>query len=226
MARGADFETTIENIDIGGPAMTRSAAKNHDWVTVVVDVEDYKAVLDEMAANDGATTLALRRTLAQRAFARTAAYDAAVSNWFAGELEKDGDNAPPRRRAFGGYAAPAPALWRKPAPAGRFLCRWQSRAPASPPPSSFRARNLSYNNINDTDAAYELVAEFDPKVAPACAIIKHANPCGVALGKSLKDAYLAALACDTPKRLRRRPGLQHQHSTAPRRKKSPRSSPK
>src|ERR1700743_1934735 len=102
VARGAGFEETIENIDIGGPAMTRSAAKNHDWVTVVVDVEDYKAVLDEMAANNGATTHGLRRLLAQRAFARTAAYDAAVSNWFAGELEKDGDKNPPRRRALGG----------------------------------------------------------------------------------------------------------------------------
>jgi phosphoribosylaminoimidazolecarboxamide formyltransferase/IMP cyclohydrolase len=102
VARGADFETTIENIDIGGPAMTRSAAKNHDWVTVVVDVEDYGPVLEEMKANGGATTPALRRRLAQRAFARTAAYDAAVSNWFAGEMEKDGEDLPPRRRAFGG----------------------------------------------------------------------------------------------------------------------------
>ena len=102
VARGADFETTIENIDIGGPAMTRSAAKNHDWTTVVVDVEDYKPVLAEMAAHDGATTRRLRRILAQRAFARTAAYDAAVSNWFAGELEKDGVEEPPRRRALGG----------------------------------------------------------------------------------------------------------------------------
>src|ERR1700760_817952 len=97
VARGADFDETIENIDIGGPAMTRSAAKNHDWVTVVVDVEDYKPVLDEMAANNGATTLKLRRTLAQRAFARPAAYDAAVSGWFAGELARDGETAPPRR---------------------------------------------------------------------------------------------------------------------------------
>src|SRR3954470_16738325 len=102
VARGADFETTIENIDIGGPAMTRSAAKNHDWVTVVVDVEDYAAVLEEMSANNGATTLELRRRLAQRAFARTAAYDSAVSNWFASELAKDGEKEPPRRRAFGG----------------------------------------------------------------------------------------------------------------------------
>ena len=125
VARGADFETTIENIDIGGPAMTRSAAKNHDWVTVVVDVEDYKAVLDEMKANGGATTSALRRKLAQRAFARTAAYDAAVSNWFAGELAKDGDTEPPRRRSLWRLAAPGPALWRKPAPGSGFLCRWQ-----------------------------------------------------------------------------------------------------
>src|ERR1700704_4132504 len=102
VARGADFETTIENIDIGGPAMTRSAAKNHDWVTVVVDVEDYKAVLEEMTAQGG-TTSALRQRLAQRAFARTAAYDAAVSNWFAGELAKEGDTDPPRRRAFAGH---------------------------------------------------------------------------------------------------------------------------
>src|SRR5690606_28575383 len=102
VARGADFDTTIENIDIGGPAMTRSAAKNHDWTTVVVDVEDYAAVLAEMAANSGATTLALRRTLAQRAFARTAAYDAAVSGWFAGELAREGSDEPPRRRVFGG----------------------------------------------------------------------------------------------------------------------------
>src|ERR1700755_2978040 len=102
VARGADFETTIENIDIGGPAMTRSAAKNHDWVTVVVDVEDYAAVLDEMKANNGGTSLTLRRTLAQRAFARPAASDAAVSGWFAGELAKDGEKEPPRRRAFGG----------------------------------------------------------------------------------------------------------------------------
>src|SRR5471030_2335060 len=102
VARGADFDTTIENIDIGGPAMTRSAAKNHDWVTVIVDTQDYVAVLAEMDANKGGTSALLRRKLAQIAFARTAAYDSAVSNWFAGELEKDGDKAPPRRRTFAG----------------------------------------------------------------------------------------------------------------------------
>ena len=196
VARGADFETTIENIDIGGPAMTRSAAKNHEWVTVVVDVEDYKAVLDEMAANAGGTTLALRRKLAQRAYARTAAYDAAVSGWFAGELAKDGDNEPPRRRAFGGTLRQGLRYGENPHQQAAFYVDGSAR-PGVASAQQIQGKELSYNNINDTDAAYELVAEFDPKVSPACAIIKHANPCGVALGKTLKDAYLAALACDT-----------------------------
>src|ERR1700761_8053199 len=196
VARGADFETTIENIDIGGAGMTRSAATNQDWVTVVVDVEDYKTVLDEMAANNGATTQGLRRKLAQRAFARTAAYDAAVSNWFAGELAKDGDKEPPRRRAFGGLLRQGLRYGENPHQEAAFYVDGSSR-PGVASTKQLQGKELSYNNINDTDAAYELVAEFDPKIAPACAIIKHANPCGVALGSSLKDAYLKALACDT-----------------------------
>ena len=196
VARGADFETTIENIDIGGPAMTRSAAKNHEWVTVVVDVEDYKAVLAEMAANGGATSLKLRRTLAQRAFARTAAYDAAVSNWFAGELEKDGEKESPRRRTLGGVLRQSLRYGENPHQQAAFYADGSSR-PGVASARQLQGKELSYNNINDTDAAYELVAEFDPKKAPACAIIKHANPCGVAVGKTLRDAYLAALACDT-----------------------------
>jgi phosphoribosylaminoimidazolecarboxamide formyltransferase/IMP cyclohydrolase len=195
VARGADFETTIENIDIGGPAMTRSAAKNHDWVTVVVDVEDYGAVLDEMKANGGATTLGLRRTLAQRAFARTAAYDAAVSNWFAGQLEKDGVETPPRRRAFGGLLRQPLRYGENPHQKAAFYVDGDAR-PGVASARQVQGKELSYNNINDTDAAYELVAEFDPAKGPACAIIKHANPCGVALGKSLKQAYLDALVCD------------------------------
>ena len=195
VARGADFETTIENIDIGGPAMTRSAAKNHDWVTVVVDVEDYKAVLDEMSANAGGTTLKLRRTLAQRAFARTAAYDAAVSTWFAGELAKDGEKEPPRRRALGGLLRQSLRYGENPHQEAAFYVDGSNR-PGVATSAQVQGKELSFNNINDTDAAYELVAEFDPKIAPACAIIKHANPCGVALGTSLKDAYLKALACD------------------------------
>ena len=195
VARGADFETTIENIDIGGPAMTRSAAKNHDWVTVVVDVEDYKAVLDEMKANGGATSHALRKKLAQRAFARTAAYDAAVSNWFAGELAKEGDREPPRRRSFGGLLRQGLRYGENPHQEAAFYVDGSAR-PGVATTKQLQGKELSYNNINDTDAAYELVAEFDPNAAPACAIIKHANPCGVALGQTLRDAYLAALACD------------------------------
>src|ERR1700744_6032397 len=164
VARGADFETTIENIDIGGPAMTRSAAKNHDWVTVVVDVEDYQAVLDEMAAHNGATTLKLRRTLAQRAFARTAAYDAAVSNWFADELAKDGENDPPRRRALGGTLRQPLRYGENPHQQAAFYVDGSTR-PGVASAKQLQGKELSYNNINDTDAAYELVAEFDPKVA-------------------------------------------------------------
>src|SRR5580704_2117659 len=196
VARGADFETTIENIDIGGPAMTRSAAKNHDWVTVVVDVEDYQTVLDEMSTNGGATSFGLRKLLAQRAFARTAAYDAAVSNWFAGELAKGGEKDPPRRRAFGGLLRQPLRYGENPHQDAAFYADGTGR-PGVASITQLQGKELSYNNINDTDAAYELVAEFDPKNGPACAIIKHANPCGVALGKSLKAAYLAALACDT-----------------------------
>mgnify|MGYP001069730306 CR=1 FL=1 len=195
VARGADFETAIENIDIGGPAMTRSAAKNHDWVTVVVDVEDYGVVLDEMKANGGATTAGLRRKLAQRAFARTATYDAAVSNWFADELEKAGDSEPPRRRAFGGQLRQKLRYGENPHQQAAFYADGAAR-PGVAGATQLQGKELSYNNINDTDAAYELVAEFDAAVSPACAIIKHANPCGVALAPSLKDAYRAALACD------------------------------
>ena len=122
VAKGAGYDETIENIDIGGPAMTRSAAKNHEWLTVVVDVEDYDAVLAEMDANKGATTYATRRKLAQVAYARTAAYDAAVSNWLAGVLAKEGEEAPPRRRSLAGSLAPVAALWREPASEGRVLC--------------------------------------------------------------------------------------------------------
>jgi phosphoribosylaminoimidazolecarboxamide formyltransferase/IMP cyclohydrolase len=195
VARGAGFEETIENIDIGGPAMTRSAAKNHDWVTVVVDVEDYKAVLDEMAANNGATTQGLRRKLAQIAYARTAAYDSAVSNWFAGELAKDGDKNPPRRRAFAGTLRQSLRYGENPHQEAAFYVTGEKRFGVATA-QQLQGKELSYNNINDTDAAFELVTEFDPKVSAACAIIKHANPCGVALGANLAEAYKKALACD------------------------------
>ena len=195
VAKGAGYDETIENIDIGGPAMTRSAAKNHDWLTVVVDVEDYGAVLAEMDANGGATTYATRRKLAQVAYARTAAYDAAVSNWLAGVLAKEGDEAPPRRRSLAGSLRQSLRYGENPHQKAAFYVTGEAR-PGVATAQQLQGKELSYNNINDTDAAYELVAEFDPKMSAACAIIKHANPCGVALGADLREAYAKALACD------------------------------
>ncbi|HLJ52611.1 MAG TPA: bifunctional phosphoribosylaminoimidazolecarboxamide formyltransferase/IMP cyclohydrolase, partial [Rhizomicrobium sp.] len=196
VAKGANFAETIEQIDIGGPAMTRSAAKNHDWVTVIVDSDDYAAVLAEMDANKGATSAKLRRKLAQTAFARTAAYDSAVANWLAGELVKDGDTAPPRRRSFAGTLRQPLRYGENPHQQAAFYVGGETRFGVATI-EQLQGRELSYNNINDTDAAYELVAEFDPAASAACAIIKHANPCGVALGANLTEAYKQALACDT-----------------------------
>ncbi len=195
VARGAGFDEAIENIDIGGPAMIRAASKNHEWVTVIVDPEDYAAVLADMDANSGATAIATRRRLAQTAYARTAAYDAAVSNWFAGELARSGDATPPRRRAFAGTLRQKLRYGENPHQEAAFYTTGEKRFGVSTA-QQLQGKELSYNNINDTDAAYELVAEFDPKVSAACAIIKHANPCGVALGANLVEAYRKALACD------------------------------
>jgi len=195
VARNADFDETIENIDIGGPAMIRAAAKNHGFVAVVVDPEDYATVVAELASYDNATTEGLRRRLAQTAYARTAAYDAAVSNWFAGELAKTGDAEPPRRRAFAGHLRQKLRYGENPHQKAAFYTTGEKRFGVSTA-EQLQGKELSYNNINDTDAAYELVAEFDPKASAACAIIKHANPCGVALGATLADAYRKALACD------------------------------
>ncbi|MGH6871227.1 MAG: bifunctional phosphoribosylaminoimidazolecarboxamide formyltransferase/IMP cyclohydrolase [Rhizomicrobium sp.] len=192
VAKGADFEETIENIDIGGPAMIRAASKNHDWVTVVVDTNDYAAVLAEMDANKGATTATLRRKLAQIAYARTAAYDAAVSGWLAGHLE---DKTPPRRRTLAGSLRQSLRYGENPHQEAAFYVTGETRFGVATA-EQLQGKELSYNNINDTDAAYELVAEFNPKAGAACAIIKHANPCGVALGSNLADAYRKALACD------------------------------
>ncbi len=195
VAKNAGFEETIENIDIGGPAMIRAAAKNHDWVAVVVDPEDYTPVLSEMDANGGALAAATRRLLAQRAYARTAAYDSAISNWFAGELAKAETKDPPRYRSFAGRLRQSLRYGENPHQKAAFYTTGEQRFGVSTA-EQVQGKELSYNNINDTDAAYELVAEFDPKVAAACAIIKHANPCGVALGSTLADAYRKALACD------------------------------
>jgi phosphoribosylaminoimidazolecarboxamide formyltransferase/IMP cyclohydrolase len=195
VAKNAGFEETIENIDIGGPAMIRAAAKNHEYVTVVVDPEDYASVLAELEAHNGATSLALRRILAQRAYARTAAYDTAISNWLAGELAKDGSKEPPRYRSLAGRLRQPLRYGENPHQQAAFYVTGEKRFGVATA-EQVQGKELSYNNINDTDAAYELVAEFDPAFSAACAIIKHANPCGVALGSSLADAYRKALACD------------------------------
>jgi phosphoribosylaminoimidazolecarboxamide formyltransferase/IMP cyclohydrolase len=190
--KGADFETCIENIDIGGPAMIRGAAKNHNDVAVVVDPRDYKAVLDELKANQGATTLWLRRRLAAKAYARTATYDAAISNWFARELQAEA----PEFRAFGGRLIQSLRYGENPHQTAAFY-RLPDRRPGVATALQVQGKELSYNNINDTDAAYECIGEFDPVRTAACVIVKHANPCGVAEGADLLSAYRKALACDS-----------------------------
>jgi len=191
VAKGADYDTCIENIDIGGPAMIRAAAKNHAFVNVVVDVEDYDAVLAELEANDGQTTYAFRQKLALTAYARTGAYDAAVSAWMAKALEV----AAPRRRAVAGQLAQTLRYGENPHQAAAFYTDGSDR-PGVATAKQLQGKELSYNNINDTDAAFELVSEFMPSDGPACAIIKHANPCGVARGTTLKQAYMRAFDCD------------------------------
>lgn len=190
VAKGAPFEACVENIDIGGPAMIRAAAKNHAAVTVVVEPGDYEALLTEMAANGGGTTAAFRRRLAAKAFARTAAYDAAISGWFAGEV---GDTAP-TWRTFAGHLKQELRYGENPHQRAAFYATGDGR-PGVATAVQRQGKELSYNNVGDTDAALELVAEFDPET-PAIAIIKHGNPCGVAIGATLKDAYLKALRCD------------------------------
>lgn len=190
--RGANRDEIIENIDIGGPAMVRSASKNHAWVTIVTDPTDYAPLLEELAENDGATTLAFRRRMAAKAFAQTAAYDSMISQWFAfadqgqlfpemlalnGRLECElryGEN--PHQKA---------ALYTPLGPHTKGLAQGEQ----------VQGKELSYNNYNDADAALELVSEFAGQ-DPAVVILKHANPCGVAQATTLEAAYRAAFDCD------------------------------
>lgn len=190
VSRGASWDDTIENIDVGGPAMIRAAAKNHDFVTVIVEPLDYEVVISELVAGHGRTTQATRRRLAAKAFARTASYDSAISQWFGAQSGEPfgtffatggmklqslryGEN-PHQSAAF--YAAPGPSF-------GIAAAR------------QVQGKELSYNNINDTDAALECLSEFRGTDA-ACVIVKHANPCGVAVGSNAAEAYRKALACD------------------------------
>ncbi|NRB34199.1 MAG: bifunctional phosphoribosylaminoimidazolecarboxamide formyltransferase/IMP cyclohydrolase [Rhodobacteraceae bacterium] len=191
VAAGADYDTCIENIDIGGPAMIRAASKNHAFVTTLVDVDDYDALLAELADNDGATTYAFRQRMALTAYSRTAAYDAAVSGWMAKALEA----AAPRRRAVAGTLAQSLRYGENPHQSAAFYTDGSDR-PGIATATQHQGKELSYNNINDTDAAFELVSEFAATDGPACAIIKHANPCGVARGSTLAEAYGRAFDCD------------------------------
>jgi phosphoribosylaminoimidazolecarboxamide formyltransferase/IMP cyclohydrolase len=188
IARGADFATAIENIDIGGPAMIRAAAKNHDSVAVVVEAADYAALVAEMDAHGGATTAALRRRLAAAAYARTGAYDAAISRWFAAQ---NGD-AWPTRLVLAGERREVLRYGENPHQSAAFYAGGAAR-PGVATARQLQGKELSYNNYNDTDAAFEAVAEF---ADPACVVVKHANPCGVARGATPREAYLRALACD------------------------------
>lgn len=191
VSTGADYATAIENIDIGGPALIRAAAKNHAWVSVVVESDDYRAVLDDMAANNGATSLKFRKRMAAKAYGRTAAYDAAISRWFAATLE----DYSPTYFAFAGKLAQTLRYGENPHQWGSvYKAETGQRGIAQA--RQIQGKELSYNNLNDMDAAFELVSEFTPQTGAAIAIIKHANPCGVALGETLTEAYEKALKCD------------------------------
>ncbi|MDI6028642.1 bifunctional phosphoribosylaminoimidazolecarboxamide formyltransferase/IMP cyclohydrolase [Corticibacterium sp. UT-5YL-CI-8] len=191
MRSGGDYASVVENIDIGGPAMVRASAKNHAYVAVVTDPADYPRVIEAIKANNGSLPLSLRKELAAKAFSRTAAYDAAISNWFAETL----DINQPKWRAFGGTLESVMRYGENPHQNAGFYLTGDQR-PGVATARQLQGKQLSYNNINDTDAAFELVGEFDPVRTAAVAIIKHANPCGVAEGVTLKAAYEKALACD------------------------------
>jgi len=188
---GAFYASIVENIDIGGPAMIRASAKNHAYVAIVTDPADYASVINALEMNLGSLSLDFRKKLAAKAFARTATYDAAISGWFAETLEIEH----PTWRAFGGHLDQVMRYGENPHQGAGFYLSGDGR-PGVATARQLQGKQLSYNNINDTDAAFELVGEFDPARSAAIAIIKHANPCGVAEGETLKAAYAKALACD------------------------------
>ncbi len=195
VARTDDFDEIVENVDIGGPAMIRAAAKNHAYVAVLTDPADYDGLLAELDAHGGATTGRMRRALAAKAYGRTAAYDAAIAAWYEGWREgHDGADAAPARRTFSGALRQTLRYGENPHQSAAFYVTGEAR-PGVATARQLQGKELSYNNIADTDAAFELVAEFGAE-RPAAVIVKHANPCGVAIGTSLKDAYVKAFDAD------------------------------
>lgn len=191
VAAGGDYAACVENIDIGGPAMLRAAAKNHTFVTALTDVEDYPPFLAEFERTGGATSLVFRRAQALTAYARTAAYDAAVSTWLAEALE----DPSPRRRATAGRLVQSLRYGENPHQHAAFY-RDGSVRPGVATARQLQGKELSFNNINDTDAAFELAAEFPPADGAACVIVKHANPCGAARAATPEAAHRAAFDCD------------------------------
>jgi len=204
VAKGAERAEIIENIDIGGPSMVRSAAKNHGFVTIVTDPADYATLIEEMETQDGATSEAFRIRMAGKAYARTAAYDAAIANWFAfGDafthpLGAEALQATP-------FTETMPLAFKRegtlrygenPHQSAAIYVPQVTGTNGVPQAQQLQGKALSYNNLNDADAALELAAEFDGQ-DPAVVIVKHANPCGVAQGASLLEAWEAALACDS-----------------------------
>lgn len=191
VASGAAFEDCIENIDIGGPAMLRAAAKNYAHVAVCTDSIDLDAVIGVMRENDGHVPAEVCKWLSAKTYARTAAYDAAISNWYMAQIEEPG----PDWRGFGGRLQEKLRYGENPHQKAAFYVTGENR-PGVATARQVQGKALSYNNINDTDAAYELIGELGDET-PAVAIIKHANPCGVALGGTVIEAYHEALACDS-----------------------------
>ncbi|WP_095012406.1 bifunctional phosphoribosylaminoimidazolecarboxamide formyltransferase/IMP cyclohydrolase [Tsuneonella mangrovi] len=190
---GADRDTIIENIDIGGPSMVRSAAKNHRYVTIITDPADYDELLSELAANNGATTLDFRKRMAAKAFAATAAYDAAISQWFA---YADQQEKFPAMVSMTRVLAGPLRYGENPHQDAALYLPGGPHVAGLPQAEQVQGKALSYNNYNDANAAFELAAEFRGQ-DPAVVIVKHANPCGVAQRGTLLEAWHDALACDS-----------------------------
>jgi len=197
VAKGADRAEVIENIDIGGPSMVRSAAKNHGFVTILTDPADYATLVAEMDANGGATTQAFRTRMAGKAYARTAAYDSAIASWFAfSPAASDEPTLFPETLPMALKRADTLRYGENPHQSAAIYVPQVSGTAGVPQAKQLQGKELSYNNLNDADAALELAAEFAGQ-EPAVVIVKHANPCGVARGGSLLAAWEAALACDS-----------------------------
>ena len=183
-------EVCIENIDIGGPAMLRSAAKNHKFVTVITDTNDYDGLINEMQKNNGSTTLEYRKQLAAKTFSTTAYYDSLISNWFYLSSDEEAE-----KFSTAGKLSSKLRYGENPHQSAN-LYKSSMQHSGIPYATLLQGKELSYNNINDADAALQLIKEFD-KATPTVAIIKHANPCGVASGITLHEAYTKAFSCDT-----------------------------